>query len=137
MIVALIFLVLAVCLYLFGGWLRGLFEAVLLFDSVDDWFGPFWAFKLFASDKDRNGDGKVTFWELNFPKDGGHRAKLYELLSYSFGSCFLAICAVFVFINYTLPWQAALLIASVIPFVIWWIISVGFLISFNKYRKAK
>jgi hypothetical protein len=129
MIVAIGLILLAFLLYLFGGWLRGLFEGVILFDSVDDWFGPFWAFDLFASDKDRNDDGKVSFWELNFPKDGGHRAKLYELCCYAAGAGALAMGFSMLDLK---PWYV---LALVVP--LWWVNSVGFLLSFNKYRHVK
>lgn len=129
MILAIGLIILAIAFYYLGGWLRGLFESVILFNTVDDWLGPFWAFELFASDKDRNNDGVVTFWELNFPKDGGHRAKLYELCCYSVGASLLAIG------NSLLPFPSWYIVALAAP--MWWINSVGFLVSFNKYRYAK
>lgn len=139
MITSLICLATAIALYFTGGFLRGLFEAVILFDSVDDWLGPRWAFKLFGDDKDRNHDGKVSFMELNFPNDNTHRAKLYEILCYAFASCFLAIGAGFLLMSCTtkIPALPLTVISFTAPFVIWWIVSVGFLVSFNKYRKVK
>lgn len=121
--------IVALLFFYLGGYLRGLFEAVILFDSVDDWFGPYWAFSAFTEGKDRNKDGKISFWELNFPNDGGHRAKLYELNCYAIGACFLAVASSFA----TFPGWYFLAGFS----IIWWINSVGFLVSFNKYRKAK
>jgi hypothetical protein len=129
MILLIILFLLSFALFYFGGYLRGLFECVLLFDSVDDWFGPFWAFDAFTEGKDRNKDGKVSFWELNFPKDGGHRAKLYELSCYAFGAAILALA------NSFSPFPAWYVLALAVP--IWWVNSVGFLTSFNKFRKAK
>lgn len=126
MALAIIILILAFAFFFLGGWLRGLFECVLLFDSVDDWLGPYWAFELFGSDKDRNNDGKVTFWELNFPNDGGHRAKLYELCCYAVGAGLLATA------NSMLPIKSWYVLALCAP--IWWVNSIGFLTSFNKYR---
>jgi len=112
-----------------GGYLRGLFEVVILFDSVDDWLGSKWSFKLFTSGKDRNRDGRTSFWELNFPSDRGHRAKLVELFLYSVAICLVSLAGTF----YTPP--IALIVA--LPFVFWLVISAGFLASFNKYRHAK
>jgi hypothetical protein len=122
-------LFLAFALFFLGGFLRGLFECVLLFDSVDDWLGPYWAFDLFKADKDRNKDGKVSFFEINFPNDGGHRAKLYELNCYAVGACFLALA------NSFSPLPGWYILALFAP--IWWVNSIGFLVSFNKYRYAK
>lgn len=129
MIIAIICITLVFAIFFLGGWLRGLFECVLLFDTVDDFLGPFWAYELFKSDKDRNDDGVVTFWELNFPKDGGHRAKLYELCCYSIGAALLAIG------NSYLPFPSWCIIVLAPP--IWWVNSLGFLSSFNKYRYPK
>jgi len=129
MIIAIVLLFLGVAFYFLGGWLRGLFECVLLFNAVDDYLGPRWSFELFKSDKDRNNDGKITFWELNFPDDGGHRAKLYELCCYSVGASLLAIG------NSMMPFPGWYIIILSAP--IWWINSVGFLFSFNKYRYPK
>lgn len=129
--------IITIALLYIGGWLRGLFEAVVLFDSVDDWLGPYWAFVLFASDKDRNKDGKVTFMELNFPNDGGHRAKLFELLCYSFSILFFAVGAIMAF--HYIPKNELIIsaISLITPFILWWFISIGFLTSFNKYRPKK
>ena len=125
-----------VCLF-FGGCLRGLFECVILFDSVDDWKGPYWAFKLFASDKDRNKDGKVSFWERNFPNDGGHRAKLFELNLYSIASILLAISVYYASeLIESLPYWVVIIAAPLVAGFLWWVKSFSFLVSFNKYRKA-
>lgn len=129
MILAFLFLVLSIIAFFSGGCLRGLFECVLLFDSIDDFRGPYWAFDLFKSDKDRNKDGKVSFWELNFPNDGGHRAKLFELTLYSFGACLLAIA------NSYSPLPSWYVVILFLP--IWWVKSIGFLVTFNKYRYGK
>lgn len=131
------FIVAIVCLF-FGGYLRGLFECVLLFDAVDDWKGPYWAFKLFASDKDRNKDGKVSFWERNFPNDGGHRAKLFELILYSTATILVALSAVegSSFID-SQPYWVLMIAAPLLMAFLWWVKSFGFLVSFNKYRHEK
>ncbi len=128
-IIAITLILLAFCFYHLGGWLRGLFECVILFNSVDDWLGPYWAFELFKSNKDRNNDGKITFWELNFPNDGGHRAKLFELICYAIGAGLLATANSMLNIP---SWYVLVLCAP-----LWWVNSIGFLSSFNKYRKSK
>lgn len=138
MIALFIALFISIGFFFIGGYLRGLFECVLLFDSVDDFLGPKWAFKLFTSDKDRNKDGRVSFWEKHFPNDGGHRAKLAELLLYSAG------CVFYTFALFSASFKLLLLsdywiylIGFVSIFTIWFIISIGFLTSFKKYRYGK
>lgn len=138
MILALLFLIISFGAFYAGGCLRGLFECVLLFDSVDDFLGPRWAFELFTSNKDRNKDGRVDFWEKHFPNDGGHRAKLFELLLYALGcNCYAIAFFSASFYLMTISDYCIYLIGFVSIFTIWWIMSIGFLTTFKKYRYGK
>lgn len=136
--ITILFIILFLLAFYLGGCLRGLFECILLFDSVDDFFGPKWAFELFTSNKDRNKDGKIDFWEKHFPNDCGHRAKLFELLLYSFGGVCYGIS--FFSISFQLMLLSdfwVYLIGFISIFAIWWITSIGFLTTFKKYRYGK
>lgn len=133
MITQAIALILLACLAFFGGgYLRGIFESILLFDSVGSWLGPYWSFKLFGSDKDRNKDGKLSLMETHFPDDGGHKAKRWELMIYAIGAGILALANDYLTAALGQPWY----ILAVAP-VLWWCASFGFLKAFRKYRYVK
>lgn len=122
--------------FVLGGYCRGIFECVTIMKTMDTWLTEtinvknipykYWGYDLFILNKDRNGDGKATWWEKTFPNDGGHRIKLLELFYYGLGATFLLISKV----NFGLY-------SVGLPFVIWWLISVGFEVSFNKFRYKK
>ena len=61
-------------MFLFGyaGYVRALFECILIYNSIEKLKGYFYSFTLFKSNKDRNNDGKISFIENAFPNDGGH-----------------------------------------------------------------
>jgi len=128
--IALIFLA---CLAFYaGGYLRGIFESILIFDTAKDWLGPYWAFKLFASEKDRNKDGKTSYWELTFPDDGGHKSKLWELCMYAIGAGVLSLANDPLTHYAGQPWY----ILGAVP-LLWLSCSYGFLRAFRKYRYVK
>jgi len=131
-------LLLSVLSFFAGGVCRGIFECVTIMKSMEyHWKRTitittevgerktfyYWSYDLFVYNKDRNGDGKATWWEKTFPNDGGHRIKLLELFFYGLGATFL--------------WASGLEIGYGcigLPFVIWWIISFGFEDSFNHFK---
>lgn len=60
---------------------RGKFEVILIFDTLKFWKGKRFERDLFYNgNKDRNKDGKISYMELTFPSDGGHRTKLWEVV---------------------------------------------------------
>lgn len=68
-------------LLVLAGRQRAIFECVLIYDSAKLWFGDRFSKSRFTnSSKDYNLDGKVSYLERTFPKDGGHRAKLKEVI---------------------------------------------------------
>lgn len=79
MLVIITLLLLAAYL-VFAGRCRAMFECIILYDTAKLWFGERYSRKAFIEAKDRNNDGKTTYWERTFPNDGGHRAKLAEVL---------------------------------------------------------
>ena len=111
------------CFFL-GGTCRAIFECIILFDSLAKSHGKYWSRDLFCSNKDRNNDGKISWLESTFPKDGCHNTKVVELLLYGGGSAFLYASH----INFG-NWIFA------IPFVIWFVISTGFELEFRLRRK--
>lgn len=95
-------LILVTGLLWMAGTKRGIFEAVLIFDTAKYWYGPSYSRREFTDgNKDDNHDAKVSYWERTFPDDGGHRTKLKEIV-------FLALAAAFTMNSFWL-----LLLASV------------------------
>lgn len=138
MILAAIFLLISFAAFYAGGCFRGIFECILIFDSIKEFWGNWWSYTLFKYNKDRNNDGKIDFLEKHFPNDGGHRSKLFELLLYSLGCVCYGIA--FFSASYKLMMLSEYwiyLIGFVSIFTIWWIISIGFLTTFKKYRYGK
>jgi hypothetical protein len=132
------FLLISLAAFFVGGLMRGMFECVIIFDSMKDFYGSWWSYKLFKDNKDRNNDGEISFLERNFPNDGGHRAKLAELLLYAYGGVCYAIAffsASFELMILADYWIYLIGFVSVIT--IWWVMSIGFLTSFKKYRHGK
>lgn len=73
--------ILITSLLVLAGRQRAIFECVLIYDSAQLWFGERFSKKAFTdASKDTNFDGKVSYLERTFPKDGGHRAKLKEVI---------------------------------------------------------
>lgn len=125
---------------------RGIFEAVLIFDSAKYWFGPSYARKEFTdATKDVNHDGKVSYWERTFPKDGGHRTKLKEVIYLALAAAFtmlafwriLRACMVFenIFTD-TFLWLVAYPILLVVVVASYWflVFSYAFDRSLKKHR---
>lgn len=136
MLIIIICLFLSALCFVIGGYCRGIFECVTIMKFMDTWIKDiiyvngipyrYWGYELFVLHKDRNSDGKATWLEKTFPNDGGHRIKLLELFYYGLGATFL-LCS-----KISIGW-----FTIVIPFIIWWLISVGFELSFNKFRYKK
>ena len=133
MITQAIALTLLACLAFYaGGYLRGIFESILIFDTAKTHLGPYWSFELFGSAKDRNKDGKLSLLETHFPDDGGHKAKRWELMIYALGAGILALANDYLSAALGQPWY----ILAAVP-VLWWCSSFGFLRAFKKYRYVK
>lgn len=124
--------------FISGGLCRGIFECVTIMKTMAKWWVKqiwittesgekkqfyYWSYDLFIYNKDRNGDGKATWWEKTFPNDGGHRIKVLELFCYGLGATFLFISGLHVTISIV-----------ALPLFIWWLISFGFDITFDKFR---
>lgn len=110
-----------------------IFECILTFDTIKLYLGEFYSKDLFVSNKDRNKDGKQSYWERTLPKDGGHRLKLVSLIVLFFG------------VNGTWIGAGTLLVSCDIH-IEWWMIpisaigmfllySAGFELGYAKYRK--
>jgi len=125
--------ILTFVLLIAAGYCRGIFECVTLMKSMrKHWHKlilvhgelfEYWSYELFVFNKDRNNDGKASYLEKTFPNDGGHRIKLLELFLYSAAICTFSFC------DYNIYYLPAFFIAF------WFAISLGFSISFDKYKK--
>jgi hypothetical protein len=125
-----------------AGICRGIFECVTIMDTMKNYWESlhtikisssyskkfhYWGKELFEYNKDRNGNGKVSWLESTFPNDGGHRIKVLEILCYGYAIMFASMQAI--------SPSFTILYAIVSPFVYWWVISFGFSVSFAKFRK--
>lgn len=96
------------------------FEGIVILDLFSR-YGQYWSKTLFEAAKDRNHDGKTTFWEGILPNDGGHFVK----------RCLVALIGSGVmFTDGMLIWQF-----FVYSFIAWWIISAVFELAFSRFRK--
>lgn len=124
-------------LYL-AGRCRGKFEVILIFDTLKLWKGENYSrFQFTSRSKDTNNDGKVSYWERTFPKDGGHRIKLREVIYISIAVvqvCMLSIVISFwpFFLSNNWFFLLGPFIAGIASFAIY---SLGFLDAFQTYRK--
>ena len=55
----------------------------LIHESKLDYKGIYYTLTLMQSTKDRNSDGKISYWERTFPKDAWHRAERWRVFSNS------------------------------------------------------
>jgi hypothetical protein len=134
-------------LLVLAGRKRAIFECVLIYDSAKLWFGDRFAKSRFTdASKDYNLDGKVSYLERTFPKDGGHRAKLWEVIylglaagyiaDQSFNALILAslhdnIIANAYFLIYKIP-----LLLNVLLAAFWFLVYSGSFVFFHsRYRK--
>ncbi len=115
---------------------RGVFEVVLIFDTAKWWLGERFSRAAFEASKDKNYDGKVSYWERTFPNDGGHRAKLSEQIHLSLALLFSMFG--FVFIISAVPneyqWYVFYGYAILMTIARFVVFSAGFLHSFKLYR---
>ncbi len=95
-------------LYIVALWLTGRCKAITdLIDQHDalKYKGTYYTREFMWSTKDRNKDGKITFWESSFPKDGWHKAERWRtvygtmintVLAYSIATFFVETTIQFV-----------------------------------------
>lgn len=124
-----LFLISTICL-LVGGYCRGLFECVLIFDSVKFHKGEKWSRKLFYASKDINKDNKITWFESTFTVDKTHRVKRMEIVFYELCSAFFAASLWFA----NLPFVYTLIVILGFLPIYFGLSGFGFLLSFKKYR---
>lgn len=117
---------------------RGVFEVVLIFDTAKLWLGERFSRAAFEASKDRNYDGKVSYWERTFPNDGGHRAKLSEQIHLSFALFFSMVGLIHALIAIQIEdtWFVVIGYAILMTIARFVVFSAGFLHSFNLYRYA-
>ena len=126
----------ATILLVLAGRQRAIFECVLIYDSAKLWFGERFSKHAFTNaSKDTNKDGKVSYLERTFPSDGGHRAKLWEVI-------FSGLAAATMVITYWLCLQASIksisyLIILMISLAVFWFLvySYSFVVFHARYRK--
>jgi hypothetical protein len=110
----------SVGLLILAGLSRAIFECIIFFDTPKKYLGSYYSRDLFYSNKDRNNDGKTSYWENTFPDDGGHRIKLVEII------CLITSGIGFINLN---GWQSIIYI--IFSFMIY---SYSFEQFFKKYR---
>lgn len=96
------------------------YEGIIIMDFFSKW-GKWWTKAYFESNKDRNNDGRISWWERTFPNDGGHFFK--RLLVVLIGAGITCVKGV--------PAEYYIFCA----FVGWWVISATFDIMWNIWRK--
>jgi hypothetical protein len=111
----------SVGLLILAGLSRAIFECIIFFDTPKKYLGDYYSRDLFYSNKDRNNDGKISYFENAFPNDGGHRIKIAEI------SCLIVSGIGFIGLNF---YQSAIYIIA--AFLIY---SYSFEQFFKKYRK--
>lgn len=126
-------IILSAVFFLAAGWCRAIFECVTIMNTmryhwtrqivVDGKTFDYWGYSLFVYQKDRNGDGKTSYWEKTWVRDGGHASKRLELLFYALGATTLLYAPHF-----------GLLDVLYVPFI-WLLISGSFDYWFDIYRK--
>jgi hypothetical protein len=91
------------------------------------------SYNLFVSNKNRNNDGKTSYWEKTFPNDGGHRNKLFEFIC---DSITFLVCIV---IGYLVREEqtTAKVLVMLIPCALYLVKSFVFDITFNYYKYGK
>lgn len=130
----------AICFFA-SGICQGIFECTTIINSmqkhwtrtilIKEGFFYYWSRELFVENKDRNFDGKATWFEKTFPNDGGHRIKVLQIFLVGVGATMLGLA----FKYSTLTGDQIICSSISLPFIIWWIISLGFSISFDICRK--
>ena len=123
--------------FVLAGVCFGVYQCTTIMNTMKKWWtrqitikeGVFyyWSSELFVCNKDRNWDGKASWWEMTFPNDGGHRIGVAMILLFSLGASVLVM-----------PWLSAaqsLILGIVGPIGLWFLTSVGFTFTFDKYRK--
>lgn len=122
-----------------AGFTRAIFEAILFYDTVKLYFKNaanyyFFTRELFTSNKDRNKDGTISYWENAFPFDGGHWAKHGETFFLFFGVLF----SVFAFLELYLKYELVAFVIYVFILVFCFIFRAGvFEFVLTKLRKKK
>lgn len=133
-------LLLSSFLFYQAGRLRGVFECILVFDSVKWWSGLRYSRAAFEQSKDTNYDGKVSYWERTFPKDGGHRSKLWEVILIAMGISVTMYSYVYLILylaetDCDACYYVAWLWPAIMTPLYFIVFSAGFLHSFKHYRK--
>lgn len=103
---------------------RAVFEAILFYDTPKYVFGSdYWSMELFASNKDRNKDGKVSYMEDSFPDDGGHLAKRIEIVSLAtaVGTLVVAFTGISLWWAFAVPVGFALVHATTFELTLRWL----------------
>jgi len=123
-----------------------IYQCVVVMNTMQYWWpkeitiktidGPkkfkYWSLELFVYSKDRNGDGKATWWEKTFPNDGGHRIGIAMILFFCYATWFRLLP--FSIESLGILWSV--LFSFLVPIAMWFIVSYGFIITFDKYRNA-
>lgn len=129
-----------------AGFLRGMFEVIVIFDTLKLWLGDRFSRRSFEASKDTNQDGAVSYLEKTFPKDGGHRTKLWEVILLSL-SLFFAGSVMKYGLWYLLNFPEKEAAQEVyyfgwIPFpyllipIAFLVYSAGFRVAFKRYREV-
>ncbi|MCK6611543.1 MAG: hypothetical protein L6Q78_10945 [Bacteroidia bacterium] len=96
------------------------FEGIVILNLFRNW-GKWWTKELFESAKDRNGDGKISFMERTFPRDGGHFFKRLLVSLIGAGMSYYQGVPALSYLIYS--------------FIGWWIASATFDITWTFMRK--
>lgn len=119
---------------LFAGSSRAVFEIVMIWGYHDGYSKKEFENK----SKDRNQDGKLSWFELTFPDEPLHRLKRWEMALYGFGSS--AITASLLIFIYCFGWLCVSMIcvAVVIAAVTFFVFTgLGFDVYFKSERPRK
>lgn len=133
-VLAFILAALGLIALLFAGSFRAIFEIVMVWGYHDGYSKKEFENK----SKDRNKDGKLSWFELTFPDEPVHRVKRWEMALYGFGSS--AITTSLIIFIYCLGWISvvgiimAVLVAA-IPFFAF--TGLGFDVYFKNNRPRK
>lgn len=116
---------------LVAGSLRAFFELVLIFDNHESIKRN----DFFNKSKDRNNDGKLSWFELTFPDEPLHRVKRHEIVLYAVGLTFFigSMLIIFSFLNWLSLWPLIGL-AVITPIVFFAATGFGFDSYFKENR---
>ncbi len=125
----------SVAVYLFLLTFAGRQKAItdLIYQNRLAYKGYYWTKQAMEAAKDRNNDGKVSFWESNFPKDAWHRAERFKVLT---TTSILPVISLWVGYQLCQYFNQFLVAAFMVVILGWFVFNASFLHYYDNVRKG-